>query len=659
MKRTKEIYNRTGRWWNLRMLFLILSISHFLIFFSCARMGTPDGGWYDEKPPQVLRTSPSDKSKSMHSKKISIYFDEFVKIAEASQRVIVSPPQMEMPDIKAVGKKITIELKDSLKPNTTYTIDFCDAITDYTEDNPMGNYTYSFSTGEQIDTLEVSGFVLDAVNLEPVKGILVGLYNQMEDSIFRKQPMLRVARTDGNGHFTIKGVADGEYRIYALQDMDDNYCFSQKSERIAFTHETFRPSVSDRVRQDTVWKDALHIDSIVQIPYKHFLPDDIMLLSFQEEQTGRYLLKTERKEANCINVFFSYGNPQLPVIKGLNFDADNAFLLESNAAKDSLSYWLRDTTLVNKDTLRFSMAYLMTDTLGNIVTQTDTIEALAKTSYAKRQKAKQKAYEQWKKEQEKKKKDEKPYDSIYPAEALVPVYQVSAAMDPDRSIYIEMPTPLARLDTAAIHLYSMVDSLWYRAPFEFHRCDSMLRRYEMTVDWHEGREYSFEVDSAAFVDIYGLVSKEFKQGIKVKTLDDYASIDVHLSGVNDSLVIVQLVNSGDNVVKQAHMNKDGVAQFFYVIPGTYYLRAFTDRNNNGIWDTGLYDKGLQPEDVYYFPEAIEAKAKYDLTQQWNVTALPRNRQKPGALIKQKAEAKKMKIGRNAERAQQLGIEYKP
>ena len=213
MKRTKEIYNRIGRWWNLRMLFLILSISHFLIFFSCARMGTPDGGWYDEKPPQVLRTSPSDKSKSMHSKKISIYFDEFVKIAEATQRVIVSPPQMEMPDIKAVGKKITIELKDSLKPNTTYTIDFCDAITDYTEDNPMGNYTYSFSTGEQIDTLEVSGFVLDAVNLEPVKGILVGLYNQMEDSIFRKQPMLRVARTDGNGHFTIKGVADGEYRI--------------------------------------------------------------------------------------------------------------------------------------------------------------------------------------------------------------------------------------------------------------------------------------------------------------------------------------------------------------------------------------------------------------------------------------------------------------
>ena len=338
MKRTKEIYNRIGRWWNLRMLFLILSISHFLIFLSCARMGTPDGGWYDEKPPQVLRTSPSDKSKNMHSKKISIYFDEFVKIAEATQRVIVSPPQMEMPDIKAVGKKITIELKDSLKPNTTYTIDFCDAITDYTEDNPMGNYTYSFSTGEQIDTLEVSGFVLDAVNLEPVKGILVGLYSQMEDSIFRKQPMLRVARTDGNGHFTIKGVADGEYRIYALQDMDDNYCFSQKSERIAFTHETFRPSVSDRVRQDTVWKDALHIDSIVQVPYKHFLPDDIVLLSFQEEQTGRYLLKTERKEANCINVFFSYGNPQLPVIKGLNFDADNAFLLESNAAKDSLSY---------------------------------------------------------------------------------------------------------------------------------------------------------------------------------------------------------------------------------------------------------------------------------------------------------------------------------
>ena len=86
----------------------------------------------------------------------------------------MSPPQLEMPEIKASGKKITVELKDSLIANTTYTIDFSDAITDNNEGNPLGNYTYTFSTGEQIDTFEVSGTVLNAEDLEPLKGIMVG-----------------------------------------------------------------------------------------------------------------------------------------------------------------------------------------------------------------------------------------------------------------------------------------------------------------------------------------------------------------------------------------------------------------------------------------------------------------------------------------------------
>ena len=150
----------------MRALFLACSVSSFLlVFFSCARMGTPDGGWYDETPPRIIHTSPMDKSVNASSKKINIYFDEFVKLSNATQNVIVSPPQMEMPEIKSKGKRIQVELIDSLKPNTTYTVDFSDAITDNNEDNPLGNYTYSFSTGDHIDTLEISGCVLNAENL--------------------------------------------------------------------------------------------------------------------------------------------------------------------------------------------------------------------------------------------------------------------------------------------------------------------------------------------------------------------------------------------------------------------------------------------------------------------------------------------------------------
>ena len=190
---------------------------------ACARMGNPDGGWYDETPPRVIGASPSDKAAGVSSRKVHIYFDEYIKIDNATEKVVVSPPQLEMPEIKAQGKRIAVSLLDSLKPNTTYTIDFSDAISDNNEGNPLGNYTYSFSTGKVIDTLEVAGTVLDASNLEPVKGILVGLYDDLADSAFRTKPMLRVSRTDSQGRFIIKGVASGKYRIYALQDADGNY----------------------------------------------------------------------------------------------------------------------------------------------------------------------------------------------------------------------------------------------------------------------------------------------------------------------------------------------------------------------------------------------------------------------------------------------------
>ena len=643
----------------MKMLCMAFLISHFSFFVSsCARMGQPDGGWYDDDPPRVLYSIPAEQATNVTAKKMNIYFDEFIKLADPSQNVIVSPPQLEMPEIKATGKRIVIELQDTLIPNTTYTIDFSDAITDNNEDNPLGNYTYTFSTGERIDTFEVSGHVLDASNLEPVKGISVGLYADLADSAFRTKPLLRIARTDGSGRFCIRGVAPGEYRVYALQDADANYMFSQKSEMIAFSHQTYSPSAGPDIRQDTIWRDSLHIDNILQVPYTHFYPDDILMMAFQEVQTDRYLLKTERKEPDRIGIYFSYGNPQLPILRGLNFDADSAFILESTPKQDTLTYWLRDTLLVNKDTLEFSMEYLMTDTLGQLVTQTDTLVLVAKTPYAKRLKAKQKEIEEWQKAQDKKRKNEEPYDSIFPPKPLAMKYEVTQAMDPNRSVFFESPTPLATLDTAAIHLYSKIDTLWYRAPFEFHRCDSMLRRYEMVVDWHPDTEYSLEIDSAAFTDIYGLASKSYKEGIKVKSLDEYATLQMQMSGIDEKQVVAQLLDSNDNVLQESSMESDGAAQFYYLLPGIYYMRAFVDRNGNGKWDTGNYDDNLQPEDVYYYPREIQAKEKFDMTLQWNLTERRRNLQKPDKITKQKPDKeKKRKQNRNVERARQLGIEY--
>ena len=627
------------------------------VIVGCARMGQPDGGWFDDDPPVVIGSYPADQSTNVSAKKISIYFNEYIKLEDATNKVIVSPPQLEMPEIKAAGKRIVVELQDTLKENTTYTIDFSDAISDNNEGNPLGNYTYSFSTGSQIDTMEVSGYVLDASNLEPVKGILVGLYDDLADSAFKIKPMLRVSRSDSRGHFVVKGVAPGTYRAYALKDADGNFRFDQKSEMIGYNHETYVPSSKPDIRIDTIWRDTLHIDAFRQTPYTHFLPDDITLLAFTHIQTDRFLLKTERKEAEKFSMYFTYGHPDLPVIKGLNFDADNAFVIETQEHQDTIHYWLRDTTLINQDTLRMEVSYMMTDTLGNLVNQTDTIEALAKIPYAKRQKDLAKEIDKWKKEQDRRKKREEDYDSIYPAKPLQPNFKLSQQMDPDNKIEIEMPTPLQRIDTASIHLYSMIDSAWYEAPFTFRPIPYRLRFYEIQAEWRPDTEYSLEIDSAAFEDIYGHVSESYKQGLKVKSLDEYSTLTMKITGASDSLPLrVRLLNKSDVVVKEV-LAKDGLAHFDHVNPDKYYLSAFVDANDNGIWDTGDYDEDRQAESVYYYPREIECKERWDVTQQWNLTAVPRYKQKPQAITKQKADSAKKLKNRNAERALQLGIDY--
>ena len=638
-------------------LFLPFYLLALLLLVSCAKMGQPDGGWFDETPPKVVGATPGDGATKVNQKKINIYFDEFIKLDNPSEKVVVSPPQLEVPEIKGGGKRISISLVDSLKPNTTYTIDFSDAISDNNEGNPMGNYTYSFSTGEVIDTMEVSGCVLESENLEPIKGILVGLYADHADSAFRTKPMLRVSRTDSRGRFVIKGVAPGSYRIYALQDMDGNYMFNQKSEKIAFSHDIIVPSSKPDVRQDTTWIDSLHIKSIDPVKYTHFLPDNIVLKAFTEPLTDRYFLKAERQKANCFSLFFSYGDSILPQIKGLNFDAENAFLIEASEKKDTITYWLKDTALVNQDTLLMDITYRMTDSTGGLVNKTDsTQENLSKEPYAKRMKALEKELAAWTKKQEKKKKKGEPYDSVMEVKPLDVQVSVSSQLDPDRNIFFTFPTPLAKADTAAIHLYAKHDTLWYRAPMEFLPAGN--RRYELRGEWRPDIEYSLEVDSAAFEDIYGLASKPIKQGFKVNSLDTYGTLLVNITSLHDQPLLVQLLDSQDKMVKQVKA-VNGVAEFYYLKPQKYYMRLIVDRNDNGVWDTGDYDKDLQAEEVYYYPEEIECKAKWDLTESWDPTARELSRQKPGAITKQKPDKEKKVKNQNAQRAAKLGIQYIP
>lgn len=628
-----------------------------LLAVGCARMGSPDGGWYDETPPRVVSTTPRDKGTNVSDQKITLLFNEYVNIEDATSNVVISPPQIEPAEIKSAGKKVIVELQDSLKENVTYTIDFSDAISDNNESNPMGNYTFTFSTGEHIDTFEVAGTVLEASNLEPVKSMLVGLHDNLSDTAFTTTPFLRVSRTDSRGHFIIRGVAPGTYKIYALADADGDYKYTQKSEEIAFDEMTIEPSCGPDIRQDTIWRDSLHIDSVARVKYTHFYPDDVVLRAFTVLQTDRYLIKTDRQDADRLRFYFSYGDSVVPKIRGLNFNSDSAFIIEPTEENDTIVYWIRDTALVNNDSLIIEAQYHMTDTTGLIITQTDTLEMVPRISYEKRLKAEQKDFEDWQKQEEKKKKRGEPYDSVMPPRMLEVDMGKKSTLDPDKNVVITFPVPLARCDTQAIHLYSMIDSLWYRSRVEVRPRKGKLRELEVRAEWRPGIEYSLEIDSAAFEDIYGHVSRPIKNGLKVRSEDEYGTLMVNVEGMERGKdIYVQLLNSSDAVVKESKV-VDGTADFFYMSTGEYYMRAFVDDNGNGEWDTGDYSIKLQPEEVFYYEKVVELKAKWDITLTWNPRKTRLDKQKPMEITKQKPDEEKKVKNRNAERAKELGIEY--
>lgn len=631
----------------LKHTYIFILATALLLLTGCARPGTPDGGEYDETPPKVLGAVPAEGSLNIKSQTMEVFFDEYVKLEKAAESVVISPPQLNMPEIAAQGHKIKVKLIDSLKANTTYTIDFGDAIVDNNEGNPLGKYTYTFSTGDHIDSMEVSGKVLNARDLEPIKGIIVGLHSDMADSAFTTKPFDRMARTNGSGEFTIKGVANGNYRIYALQDADGDYAFTQKSEALAFTDQIITPSCFPDTRTDTLWADTSHYE-LTPVNYTHFVPDNITLLAFSESTLDRHLLKIERKVPEHFDLYFTGPATQRPIIKGLNFD-ENQLLAQCSQKNDTIIYWIRDTALVHTDTLEAEITFVENDSTGALVTTTQEERLVSRLPRSRAAKMEFEDYKEWAQKQEKLKKKGKPYQEVRPPAKLDITSNGHSNLDANRNVTFTVPEPLAVIDTTKFHLYLKVDSLEIPAEHLIELDRTGFMGCVLRAEWRPEQQYSLQVDSAAFVSIYGKVSDKINMQFSIPSLDTYSSLFVNLEGVTDSTAIVELLNNADKVV-MSERAYEGTAKFYFVTPGIYYMRMYLDANGNGQWDEGNYSQSRQAEEVYYYPTTLNLRAKWDVTQNWDYKHLPLSRQKPKEITKQKPDRERKIQNRNAERA---------
>ena len=615
-----------------------------VFLYSCASVGTLGGGDYDETPPKFLKGKPMPNELNASQKRITIEFDEYIKLDKPQEKIVISPPQVQQANVRANGKKVLIDLQDTLISNTTYTIDFGDAIQDNNEGNPLENFVYTFSTGERLDTMEVSGTVLNAMNLEPVKGMMVGLHADLADSAFTSKPFDRVGRTDSRGRFTIKGVAPGEYHIFGLQENDQNYFYSQPTEMVAFDDSLVIPTFDLRMRQDTTWIDSLVIDTIVERQYTHYLPDKLILKAFVNNKKEQRLSRSERTTKKDFTLFFTAPADTFPTIRGINFDEKDAFVIERLTDRiDTLKYWIRDSLIFQLDTLQLEVTYLYTDSLKELVPRTDTLR-LASREKPKSDRELQKAKE----ENEKAEKRRRERGDTLNVEPKIEFLSVDIYAPSSIDVYdyltLTFPEPVAILDSAAFHLLHKVDTLWHNVPFELQPDSFNIRVFNIYADWKPGESYSLQVDSAAVFGIYGRYIDKQKKDFNVKTLDSYGQVFFNISGANEG-DFVELLDTKDAAVRTENV-VNGRADFYYLTPGKYAAHLVRDVNRNGKWDIGDYAQHLQPEEVFYYPQMIEFKANFDVLQDWDLNAKSLDLQKPEEIKKQKPEQQQRNNNRN-------------
>ena len=601
----------------------ILITFFLLLIHACARPGMPTGGPPDLTPPRYVSSKPEPNAINFRGKKIEIQFDELVKI-DKTDKVIITPPQKKNPVIQSNGRKVTVELKDSLLPNTTYTFDFTDAIADLNEKNVLENFSFAFSTGEVVDSLMIGGLLLNAENLEPMPGILVGLHDNLNDTAFTKNPFLRTTKTNELGQFRIRNIAPGSYHVFALNDLNRDYTFDQPGEDIAFIDSIFIPSFEPAIRMDTIWADSITVDTIMKIDYTRFTPDDLRLFLFKEDYERQFLSRPTRSDYS-MTFKFNSAKELDPVFTILNQGTgdDNWAIPEYADGGKSITLWMKDSVLYNADTLMIEVAYLKTDTLNQLVHSADTFPMVLRKKIEK-------------------KKDKNAVEKI---DFLGIDFSSQGTVDVFDTIKITFNEPVPDIDLGKIIFEEKIDTIWQ--PIEFPIVQDSLnpRTFFVARKWPYEKEYRIVIDSAAIYSLYDKWNDSQEVSFKFKKSSEYGYLYVGLNG-NKEDGFGELLDASEKVIRQSKII-DGELIFINIKPGKYFLRYIEDTNGDEKWTTGQYDGKRYPETVYYYPGSFTLRQNIENEESWNIHEVPVEKQKPLEITKNKPKEKKPRQTENA------------
>jgi len=588
-------------------VFGFLALSFLLVIASCANPVAPTGGPRDTDPPVILRSEPENGSVNFDAREIRIWFDEFIQLRGLSQKFLSSPPFRKVPETRIRGKSLIIRFDEELRPNTTYTLFFGDAISDFTEGNAIPNFRYVFSTGPVLDSMEMAGKVLNARTLSPEKEVFVMLYDIYEDSIPLQERPYYISRTNEEGMFHFTNLRNIPYKVFALRDVNANLIYDMPNEEIAFIDSLVYPVAPlKHPEKDTIPANDLNGQlrrEDVHDRDEHEQDAGSDLLDEPDQDTADTLMQMTKDQSLTLYLFnevdstqrlerFEYLHPnrlqfafRLP-FKNLEIDAIPPFeqpwkIAETSKHADTLWYWLlgidRDSLKLEisaekmkSDTLRLSLSRFQ-DHREKIKTDTSKIWLDVKSNLPR-----------------------------------------SGPFDLHEPIEISFSEPIASINTKRIEL--LEDSVRIEPEIKFR--DNVQRVLLINHAWNDTTNYDLLIPDSVFLGIYGRYNDTLKRSFRTRMRSDYGNLKINIQhGFEAGLMIVELLDERGRTLDRKITGVDTPdVSFLFLKPGKYQVKLIHDANANRRWDTGVYFEGRQPEKVYQFEKILELRANWDIEE---------------------------------------------
>ena len=582
-----------------RHMLNVLRLAVALLFASalmsrCASMMTPTGGPRDSLPPVIVNMTPDNFATgrpTVGHGKIYIEFDEFVQLKDQQKEFFTSPAMKKKPLITLRGRGIVVQLRDTLAPNTTYALNFGSAIRDNNEGNPLYSMRYVFSTGPEIDSMVLSGYTADSYKADSVSKSFIWFFPAdsveqvagYDSTIFKYKPAA-IARAENNGIFIAQNLKPIPYRVYAVQDKNDNQMYEPGSDQVGFLEKSYNPA---EMPDFAMWYDSIR-------QYVTAEPQ-LYLRMFTDKAFRRQLLsQTERPLQHKAMLYFGAAHPRIERIRFDSIPEDRVIVDPQTVGRDTIALWFNMPSSALPDTIKGEITYFKHDTVNVLQEVTEPLKLSWRLIETKEQEK-----EREKLERDRRKAEAAGEEWVEPKKENPFAYKLplTGEINPENNLTVDFDYPLTRLDSAAMLLtLTRSDNSIEDVPVRFVRDTGLLRRWHIEAPWTSGGQYTLTIPKGAITDVAGFSNDSIVRKYTVLDPEKFATVKIHVKGKDDKAKYILQLLDGSNALKQEKRDvTTGDWQFNYVPAGEIKFRIIEDMNGNGKWDTGNVVERLQPE----------------------------------------------------------------